>query len=121
MERTRYIEHRGKQIVLLDYTNLTVESETLVEIEKSRQFIAGSGADHSLLTCTDATGAKYTAKVLEACKALAAGNKPFVKAGATVSDARVVRMVITAVCVFTGRSLPTFATREEALDWLVVQ
>ncbi len=121
MERTRFVEHGGQRIVLLDYTDLTVEAETLRAIEQSRRFIAGQRADASLLTCTDASGAHYTARVMEAVKALAAHNKPYVKAGATVSNSRMTRVVIAAVAVFTGRTLPVFATRQEALDWLVAR
>jgi hypothetical protein len=121
MERTRFIEHRGQRIVLLDYTDLAVEADTLRAIEESRSFIAANRGAGSLLTCTDASGAHYTARVMEAVKALAAHNKPWVKAGATVSNSRMTRVVIAAVAVFTGRPLPVFATRQEALDWLVAR
>ncbi len=121
MERTRFIQHRGKDIILLDYSKLTIEAETLAEIEKSRQFIGKLQADGSHLTLTDGTDAHYTPRVLEALKVLAAHDKPFVKAGAVVSNSRVVRVVVAAVAVFTGRHLPVFPTRDEALDWLLSQ
>ncbi len=121
MERTHFIQHGGRSVVLLDYTNLRVEAETLAEIEKSRQFMARQKPDGSLLVLTDGTDATYTPRVLEALKALAAHDKPFVKAGAAVSNSRLVRVVVAAVAVFTGRHIPVFPTREEALDWLLAQ
>ncbi len=121
MERTRLIEYKGRPVVLLDYTGLRVESETLAEIERSRQFFARQKPDRSLLTVTDGTGSYYTPKVLDALKQLAAHNKPFVRAGAAVSDSRLHRVVIAAVAVFTGRHIPVFPTREEALAWLIEQ
>ncbi len=121
MDRTRVIEYRGRQVVLLDFTGLRAEPETLAEIEKSRQFFARQTPDGSLLTVTDGTGSTYTSKVMDALKQLAAHNTPFVRAGAAVSDSRLHRVVIAAVAVFTGRHIPVFPTREAALTWLIEQ
>ncbi len=121
MERTHFIQYRGREIVLLDYSGLTVEAETLAEIEKSRQFMGKLKPDGTHLTLTDGSDARYTPKVLEALKELAAHDKPFVKAGAVVSNSRLVRVVVAAVAVFTGRHLPVFESRDEALEWLLAQ
>jgi len=122
MERTQIIQHRGTPIVLLDYTGLKVEADTLAEIEKSKQFIARHlKPDGSHLIVTDGTDATYTPRVLEGLKHLAAHDKPYVKAGAAVSNSRLVRVVIAAVAVFTGRHIPVFSTRNEALEWLMKQ
>lgn len=121
MERTRFIEYEGRQVVLLDYTGLVDEGDSLAEIEMSRRFFAGQVPDRSLLTLTDTTGARYTSPVIEALKRLAQHNKPFVKAAATVTGSRLHRVVIAAVAVFSGRKLPIFASRREALEWLVRQ
>jgi len=122
MERTHIIQHRGTPIVLLDYSGLKVEAETLAEIERSKQFIARQlKPDGTHLTLTDGTDASYTPRVLEALKHLAAHDKPYVKAGAAVSNSRLVRVVIAAVAVFTGRHIPVFPTRDEAMDWLLKQ
>ncbi len=121
MERTRLMDYEGRRVVLLDFTGLTVEAEALAEIEKARQFFARQPPDRSLLTVTDGTGSTYTPRVVDALKQLAAHNKPFVRLGAAVSDSRLHRVVIAAVAVFTGRHLPVFATRQDALQWLVKQ
>ena len=121
MERTQTIEYQGRKIVLLDFTGLKEETAALTEIEKARQFFARQKPDGSLLTMTDGSGSMYTSKVMDALKQLAAHNKPFVKVGAAVSDSRLHRVVIAAVAVFTGRHIPVFATRPEAMAWLVQQ
>lgn len=121
MDRTRMIEYQGRPVVLLDFTGLHAEPETLAEIEKSRQFFARQKPDGSLLTVTDGTGSTYTAKVMDALKQLAAHNKPFVRMGAAVSDSRLHRVVIAAIAVFTGRHIPVFPTRDSALEWLIKQ
>ncbi len=121
MERTHFIQHQGKEIVLLDYTGLTDEAETLVEIAKSREFMGKLKPDGTHLTLTDGTDAHYTPKVLEALKELATHDKPFVKAGAVVSNSRLVRVVVAAVAVFTGRHFPVYETRDEALEYLLAE
>jgi hypothetical protein len=119
--QTRTIEHQGRRIVLLDFTGLKEEAATLAEIEKARQFFARQKPDGSLLTMTDGSGSTYTRKVMDALKQLAAHNKPFVKAGAAVYDSRLHRVVVAAVAIFTRRDIAAFATREEAMAWLVQQ
>ncbi len=118
MERTRFIEHNGRRIVLVDLSGLGKEEESLAEIEKARRFFATQQPNGSLLTVTDGTGAHYTTRIMDALKKLAAHNKPYVKAACAVTDTRLHRVVITAVAIFTGRHLPVFASREEALRWL---
>ncbi|HEX9108461.1 MAG TPA: STAS/SEC14 domain-containing protein [Longimicrobiales bacterium] len=121
MDRTQTLEYRGRRIVLLDFTGLREEATALTEIEKARQFFARQKPDGALLTMTDGSGATYTSKVVEALKQLATHNKPYVKAAAGVSDSRLHRVVIAAIAVFTGRHIPVFATREEAMAWLIQQ
>ncbi len=120
-ERTRFIDYQGRRVVLLDFTEIVKEPEALAEVEKARVFFERQPPDGSLLTLTDATNARYTSKVMEALKQLAAHNKPYVKAGAAVTSSRLHRVVVTAVAIFTGRHLAVFPTREEALRWLVNQ
>ena len=121
LERTRVIQHAGKPVVLFDYTGLTDEAEALGEIEKSRRFIAGQRPEGSLLLVTDGSGGRFTTPILESLKQLAAHNKPYVKASAAVSDSGLHRVVISSIAVFTGRRLPIFPTRQQALEWLVTQ
>jgi len=121
MERTRIIVHRGKRIVLVDFSGLRVEQAILSEIEKAAQFFDRQAPDGSLLTLTDGTDALYTRQTMEATKRLAAHNKPFVRVAAAVVNSRLLRVLAMAVSTFSGRKIPLFPTREEALDWLVHQ
>jgi tRNA A37 N6-isopentenylltransferase MiaA len=120
-DRIRFIVHEDRRIVLLDFTDLTEEAETLRWIEAARDFFDHQVPEGKLLTLTDGTGARYTSAVMEALKQLAAHNKPYVRAGAAVTTSRLHRVVIAAVAVFTGRHLPVFPARAEALAWLARQ
>lgn len=120
MERTRFIEHRGTRILLLDYTGLTPK-DALPVIAESRGLIGRLPADGSLLTCTDVTGATYDQRVIDALKELSAHNKPFVRAAAVVVESGLKRALMSLVGLFSKRKLHAFATRGEALDWLAAQ
>jgi hypothetical protein len=120
MERTRFIEHRGERILLLDYSGVTDPAEALEEIAKSRALIA-TQPPKSLLTLTHVRGARYNREIVTAMKELAAHNKPYVRAGAVVGLAPLHRIVYQAVMKFSGRNIPAFDDLEEARDWLVAQ
>src|SRR4051812_13816326 len=60
MDRTRFIDHRGHRLLLLDYTNLGTDLEQLkAEIDRSKEVIAGQ-PPASVLTLTDTRGSKIT-------------------------------------------------------------
>lgn len=121
MERTRFIEHRGRPIVLLDFAGIIDPAVALLEIEKAKEFFARQDPDGSLLTLTDTTGARYNMEIIEAMKHLTVHNRPYVKAAAIVTDSGLHRVAIMAVAKFSGRRLQAFGGLEEAEDWLVEQ
>lgn len=120
MERTRFIEHRGRKILLLDYSGLRDPSETLREIAKSKELVARQPPD-SLLTLTYVRDARYDSSVIQALKDLAAHNKPYVKAAAVVGMSGIHRAVYSTLILFTRRNIKAFDEMEEAKDWLVEQ
>lgn len=121
MERTRFIEHRGRQIVLLDYSNITNPRVALEEIDRSRRFIAAQRTDGLLRTLTVATGARYNAEVVAALKELTVQNAPFVGSAAVVTDSSVQRVLLNTVSMFSKRKFQSFADVQAAMEWLVAQ
>jgi hypothetical protein len=120
MERTRFIEHRGKRILVFDYKGIRDEAEALREIEKSKRIVALQPPE-SLLIMTSVRDARYTSKVLQAMKDLAAHNKPYVKASAVVGMSGLHRVAYQTIILFTRRIIKTFDEEPEALDWLAAQ
>lgn len=118
MDRTHTIQHQGHTVVLIDMT-ATTATEMLAEAARARAFFERQPSTGNLLTLTDLTGARYDARALDALKQLAADNKPRVKASAVVSDAAAQRAAVSLVSLFSKRKFKSFATRAEALDWLV--
>ena len=118
--RTRLILHRGRQIMLLDYSDILDTAEALDEIQKSKVVIAQQPPG-SLLTLTYVRGSRYTAPVIDAMKELVAHNKPYVKAAAVVGMNTLHRIIYRAVVAFSRRNIQVFDDLDEAKDWLVAQ
>lgn len=120
-ERTKFIQHRGKSIVLMDFSNLTPADNPLAAFEAARRFVAAQPKVRALRTLVDVSGSSYDTAVLEGLKRLAAHDEPWVLAGAVAGLSSLRRLAVRTVSFFAGRKLATFATVQEAKDWLVAQ
>lgn len=120
MERTRFIGHKGKQVLLLDYSGVRDPDETVREIRASMHLVARQPKG-SLLVMTVVRDARYNAAVLQAMKELATHNAPYVKASAVVGMSGLHRIAYQAVIMFSKRNIKTFDAEAEALDWLATQ
>ena len=120
MDRTRFIEHQGKRILLLDYAGVRDPDEALRSIRESMRVVA-SQPPASLLVMTVVRDARYNAAVLQGMKELAAHNAPYVKASAVVGMSGLHRIAYQAVILFSKRNIKVFDQENEALDWLVAQ
>ncbi|HVG45638.1 MAG TPA: hypothetical protein VM890_12945, partial [Longimicrobium sp.] len=120
MERTRFIEHKGHRILLLDYSRIQQGQEAVAAIKGSMEVVATQPRG-SLLVMTVVREARYNSAVLQALKELAAHNAPYVKASAVVGMGGLHRIAYQAVILFSRRKIQTFDTEAQALDWLVQQ
>ena len=120
MERTRFIEHKGKRILLLDYSGIRDPEEALREVRHSMSVVARQ-PQGSLRVMTVVRDARYNAAVLQTMKELATHNAPYVKHSALVGMSGLHRIAYQAVILFSKRSIKTFDQEAEALDWLVAQ
>lgn len=118
--RTRFVTHKSKTICLLDFGGIANPAEALAAIAEARQIVTSQPAN-SVLTLTYVKDAMFNRDVVAALKELAAANKPHVRAGAIVGMGGLQRAIYIAVTQFTGRRLPTFASLDQAKDWLAEQ
>ena len=115
------IEHKGKKILLFDFSHCQCKEEIEPIIHGAKQWIQGKEPT-SVLTLTDVTDANYDTESLNLLKDLTIHNKPYVKAGAIIGITRpLLRLAYNIVMAFSERNLPIFETREEAMEWLVSQ
>ena len=121
MERTRFIEHEGRAIVLMDFSNIWRIDDGLKAIEEARRFVAAQPKQQALLTLVHLTDSTFDDRILEKLKELAVHNRPWVLAGSVVGLRGMQKVMYRLITTFSGRKLAAFDTLEDAKRWLVAQ
>ena len=116
-DRIHFVEHQGKQILILDYSNATALQMQLL-LEQVRITVAQHSRE-SLLTLADFTGAEVDRTVATRIKEVLTLDRPFVKKTAWVGTENIPHAFMEGFHQFSQRDIATFNTREEAMDWLV--
>jgi hypothetical protein len=118
-ERIHFIEHRGKKILLIDYSNATATEMQLLLVQV-RATIA-KHAHENVVTLADFTGAEVDHDVAMKIKEVLTLDRPFVKKTAWVGTEHIPHAFMENFHNFSQREIVTFKTREEAMDWLSEQ
>jgi hypothetical protein len=116
-DRIHFIEHHGKQILMLDYSRANAHEMQLL-LEHVRITVAQHPRD-SLVTLADFTGSTVDHAVATRIKEVLTLDRPFVKKTAWVGTESVPNAFMENFHTFSQREIVTFKTREEAMDWLV--
>ncbi|PLY02262.1 MAG: hypothetical protein C0624_09000 [Desulfuromonas sp.] len=117
MERSRFIDHKGKKIYVIDCSNCKpADIHPLID-ECAR--VVRSQPPKSVLTMTVAGGGKFDNDIVAKLKELTKGNEPYVKQAAVVGMSGLYKVVLMAVAMFSKREFHMFDTEEEAKDFLV--
>jgi len=117
MGLTEIVQHKGKNIVLVNLANCSPQT-TFSVLDEAAAVIAKS-APISALILTDSTNAIYNSEVSTAMKNFSSKNTPYVKGSAVVGADAMRKVLVAAIRVATKRDIKTFDTREQAMDWLV--
>lgn len=123
MERTRFIEHKGRRILHLDYRDLGASLEELqAEIAKTKAIISREPPG-SVLTLTDVRGSRINPGNVRAMGDLVRFNAAYVKWSAVVVGLTGVYLTAfrAVVAVSRRRNLNSFGDVEQAKEWLVAQ
>ena len=115
MERVRFITHEGKRVLLIDYSNLTNETEIL-QIVEQREFVVDSQPRNSVLTVINVAGAKFTKEVLTRVKEANVYDRPFVRRAALVGVEESQKAAVDAVSMFAKREWGMFETVDQLWD-----
>jgi hypothetical protein len=116
-DRIRFFVHRGQQVLLADVSHCTPN-----EVARLAQLVPSYLANQphgSVLLLADFTGAKFDKAAVEALKQATVFDRPHLKRSAWVGTDSLPSIFYQNLKSFSQRDLPTFKTREEALDWLV--
>ena len=118
--RCRFIEHRGKQILFHDLSNITNPADGFPVIAQSKAIMVRQPLA-SVLALTYVAHSRFNKEIVDALTEFVKHNKPYMKASAIVGLAGLQRVIYVTITQLTGRRLPTFDTIEAAKDWLVTQ
>ena len=119
VQRVKFINHLGKDIMHLDFSDASIE-ELLAAIAEGTRVIASRPAS-SVLTLTDVTNARFNDDVSQKLKEFTTHNKPYVRAAAVIGVHGLKKIIFEAVMIFSRRKLHAFDTIELAKDWLAKQ
>ncbi len=115
--RIRFISHQGKRILFVDLSNCSAEEvEQLATLVPEHVTAEPKG---SVLLLADFTGAEFDRDAAVRLKEGTVFDRPHVKRSAWVGVESMPRVFYQNIKSFSQRELPTFKTREEAMEWLV--
>ena len=115
--RIRFINHRGKKILLVDFSSCSANEAE--QIARRVPDIVTVQPRSSVLLLADFTGSSLDREAIRAMKETAVFDKPYIKKSAWIGTSNFPEEFRREIKSFSGRELPTFETREEALNWLV--
>ena len=115
--RIRFITHQGKQILLVDLSHCSA-----VEVEKVLRELPEVVTTRplgSVLIFSDFTASTFNPEAVRVMKETAVFDKPYIKKTAWVGAENFPQEFSESLSNFSRREFPAFASREEALAWLV--
>ncbi|MBP7791773.1 MAG: hypothetical protein KA120_01800 [Candidatus Goldbacteria bacterium] len=118
-EKVKFVEYKGKKILLIKMADL-LENEVLQVIDYAKKIIR-SQPEHSLLTLTDVTHARYNSAVVSALQEYVKENKPYVKASAVLGINPIKKIILNKIMEFSKREFLAFDNEEKAKEWLIKQ
>jgi hypothetical protein len=116
VERLRYVEHKGKRILLADVS--ACSDAQLAECIRCVPQVVTKQPEHSVLLLGDFTGTHFTKETIEQLKIAAVFDRPHVAKAAWVLSDNLHKVVLESIRNFSAREIAVFATREEAMDYL---
>jgi hypothetical protein len=118
-DRIRFITYKGKQVLLADISNCTTAE--MIELAHLVPTYVASEPRGSVLLLGDFTGSKFDKTAFESLKQATVLDRPHLKRSAWVGVEALPKVFYENLKMFSQRDLPTFRTREEALEYLVAE
>jgi hypothetical protein len=117
----RFINHKGKEIYYVDYSNIKSNEEFLKIIKKTNAFRESvkAAGKRNLLMLVDFTGSYVYGDVLDELKKSGKFTKELTKKEAIVGVTGAKKVLLQVAQAFTGMQFHVFNTVDEAKEWLV--
>lgn len=117
MSRTQQLEHKGKTIFYMDFSNAAHAAEIRDIMTESVQYIR-TQPPCSVLTISNVTGMRFSNEIKELFNEFLKDNKPYIKASAVIG-LNGLQLIFNGLLKITGRHINVFNSTEEAKEWLV--
>ena len=117
MERVSRIAFRDQTILLVDCSDCSPEELAAVADDLPRHVTQEPHG--SVLLLADLSRAVFNKETVEHVKLATVFDRPHLKKSAWVLTNNLPKALYDSIRTFSGREIPTFATREEALEYLV--
>ena len=118
-ERIRFITYKGKPVLLVDVSNCTTAE--MIKLASLLPAHLAAEPRGSVLLLADFTGSKFDKAAFESLKQATVYDRPHIKRSAWVGTEALPKIFHENLKAFSQRDLPTFKSREEALEWLVAE
>lgn len=116
-ERIRFIEHQGKQILLLDFSQATAEQ--MIPLLKLVSATIAEQARGSVLVLAKYENTEIDHDVAMKIKEVLTLDRPYVKKAAWLGTEKIPHAYMENFHSFSQREIVTFKNQEDALEWLV--
>jgi hypothetical protein len=117
MERISRITFRDHTVLLVDCSDCSPEELAAVADDVPRHVT--KEPQGSVLLLADFSRSVFNKETVEHLKLAAVFDRPHLKKSAWVLTENLPKTLYDSIRTFSGREIPTFATREEALEYLV--
>lgn len=117
----KFVEHKGKQIYYVDYSNIKTNEEFLSILKQTNAFRekVKSEGQRDLLMLVDISGSFVYGEVLEQIKKAGKQTKEITSREAVVGVTGGKKILLRIIQTITSMNFKVFNTVEEAKDWLV--
>jgi len=121
MERVHFIQHKNRQILYIDYSNLAKPAEVLPVIATLFDLVKTLKSKQLFLSnATNGSADKDTMAALKEVAKYCNDNK-LVEKECIVGVTGIKKVLLTAVNAFARSNIVMFNTMDEAKDWLVTE
>jgi len=117
MFEPRFVEHGGRRILRLDYTDLG-QAELRAAFDRAAAVITAE--PRGSLRILTILRSRFNEESAEALKRYARGNRPYVKASAVIGTS-FWKVVVASLKIAERKDLVLFEDEAAALDWLARQ
>ena len=119
MERIRFISHQGQQILLIDCSDCSAAEVATIADQVPAYLSNVPGKSGFLLA--DFSRSEITREAMERVKIAAVHNSQHLKRSAWVITGNMAKTLHRSVQTFSTREIPTFYSREEAMEYLLAE